>query len=156
LRFRVIAVGERVPAWIDAGIVEYRNRLPRSFPLEIHAVRASPRTEGKPMAVLRSAEAVRLEAAAPDGFIRVALDEHGKALDTRALAAAMERWRGQAPGVAFFIGGADGLAPELLARASMTLALSALTLPHALARLVLVEQIYRCVSLIEHHPYHRE
>jgi 23S rRNA (pseudouridine1915-N3)-methyltransferase len=86
----------------------------------------------------------------------VALDERGRSLDTRGFAGAIERWRAEAPGIAFWIGGPDGLAPALVARASMTLSLSALTLPHALARLVLVEQLYRCVSLIENHPYHRE
>ncbi len=156
MRFRVIAVGERVPAWIDAGISDYRSRLPRLYRLEVATVKASPRTQGKPVAVMMDAEAERLEAAVPDGFVRVALDEHGRSLDTRAFATAIERWRGEAPGIAFLIGGPDGLAPALAARASMTLALSALTLPHALARLVLVEQLYRCVSLIEHHPYHRE
>jgi len=152
----VIAVGQRVPDWIEAGIAEYRKRLPRTFRLEVTAVRASPRTQGKPVPVLMAAEAERLEAAVPEGFIRVALDEHGRSLDTRALAGTIEQWRVRAPGVAFWIGGADGLDPGLRSRASMTLALSALTLPHALARLVLVEQLYRCVSLIEHHPYHRE
>jgi len=156
MRLRVIAVGERVPAWIDAGIAEYRSRLPRAFQLDITTVRASPRTQGKPTPVLLEAEATRLQAAVPDGYVRVALDEHGRSLDTRALAAAIARWRSEAPGIAFWIGGADGLAPGLRTRASMTLSLSALTLPHALARLVLVEQIYRCVSLIENHPYHRE
>ncbi len=156
MRFRVIAVGERVPAWIGAGIADYRSRLPRLYRLEVTTVKASPRTQGKPVAVMMDAEAERLEAAVPPGFIRVALDEHGRSLDTRSFAAAIERWRAQAPGIAFLVGGPDGLAPALAARASMTLALSALTLPHALARLVLVEQLYRCVSLIEHHPYHRE
>jgi len=152
----VIAVGERVPAWIGTGIADYCSRLPRAFKLEINPVRASPRTQGKPVPVLMAAEAERLQAAVPEGFIRIALDEHGRSMDTRTLAAAIERWRAQAPGVAFWIGGPDGLDPALRASASMTLALSALTLPHALARLVLVEQLYRCVSLIEHHPYHRE
>lgn len=145
-----------MPAWIDEGIAEYRGRLPRLYRLEVTPVKASPRTQGKPVAAMMEAEAGRLEAAVPDGFVRVALDEHGRSLDTRAFAAAIERWRAQAPGIAFWIGGPDGLDPALAARASMTLALSALTLPHALARLVLVEQIYRCVSLLEHHPYHRE
>jgi 23S rRNA (pseudouridine1915-N3)-methyltransferase len=156
MRFRVIAVGERVPAWIDAGIADYLGRLPRQYRLEVATVKASPRTQGKPVAAMMEAEAARLEAATPEGFVRVALDEHGRSLDTRAFAAAIERWRTHAPGIAFWIGGPDGLDPALAARASMILALSALTLPHALARLVLVEQIYRCVSLIEHHPYHRE
>ncbi|MEI6319645.1 MAG: 23S rRNA (pseudouridine(1915)-N(3))-methyltransferase RlmH [Pseudomonadota bacterium] len=156
MRFRVIAVGERVPAWIDAGIADYLGRLPRQYRLEVATVKASPRTQGKPVVAMMEAEAARLEAATPEGFVRVALDEHGRSLDTRAFAAAIERWRTHAPSIAFWIGGPDGLDPALAARASMTLALSALTLPHALARLVLVEQIYRCVSLIEHHPYHRE
>lgn len=156
MRFQVIAVGERVPAWIAEGIADYRGRLPRAYRLDLTPVKASPRTQGKPVPAMMEAEAARLEAAVPDGFVRVALDEHGRALDTRAFATAIERWRVQAPGIAFWIGGPDGLDPALAARASMTLALSALTLPHALARLVLVEQIYRCVSLIEHHPYHRE
>jgi 23S rRNA (pseudouridine1915-N3)-methyltransferase len=156
MRLRVIAVGERVPPWIEAGIAEYRSRLPRAFKLEVAAVRASPRTQGKPVPVLVEAEAGRLAAATPEGFVRVALDERGRALDTRAFADKLMHWRSEAPGVAFWIGGADGLAPQLKAGAALQLALSAFTLPHALARLVLVEQIYRCVSLIENHPYHRE
>jgi 23S rRNA (pseudouridine1915-N3)-methyltransferase len=156
LRFLVVAVGERVPAWIDAGIAEYRSRLPRLYRLDVATVKAAPRTQGKPVPAMMQTEAARLEAAVPDGYVRVALDERGRSLDTRALATAVERWRAQAPGVAFWIGGPDGLDPALAARATMTLSLSALTLPHALARLVLVEQVYRCVSVIEHHPYHRE
>ena len=152
----MIAVGERVPPWIEAGIAEYRSRLPRAWPLELQTVRASARTQGKPVPVLLDAEAQRLEQAVPRDFVRVALDERGRTLDTREFAASIGRWREQAPGAAFWIGGADGLAPRLKSGATLLLSLSALTLPHALARLVLVEQLYRCVSLLENHPYHRE
>ena len=104
MRFRIIAVGERVPAWIEDGIAEYRSRLPRLYKLDVTTVKASPRSQGKPVPTMMEAEAGRLEAAVPDGFVRVALDEHGRSLDTRAFAAAIERWRAQAPGIAFWIG----------------------------------------------------
>ncbi len=156
MRFRVIAVGDRMPAWIDAGVEDYRSRLPRAFALEVVPVRAAPRGEGRPVAAMLAAEAQRLRAATPEGHLAVAMDERGKALGTRALAGQIERWRERASGVAFWIGGPDGLDPALREGADFQLSLSALTLPHAIARLVLVEQIYRCVSLIGHHPYHRD
>jgi 23S rRNA (pseudouridine1915-N3)-methyltransferase len=156
MRLRVIAVGDRMPDWIDAGVEDYRARLPRAFALEVVAVRPAPRGEGRPVSTMLAAEAQRLRAATPQGHVTVALDERGRALATRALAGQIERWRERAPGVAFWIGGPDGLDAQLRDSANFQLSLSALTLPHALARLVLVEQIYRCVSLIGNHPYHRD
>lgn len=145
-----------MPSWIDAGVEDYRARLPRAFALEVVAVRPAPRGEGRPVPVMLAAEAQRLRAVTPDGYVTVAMDERGRALATRPLATQIERWRDHAPGVAFWIGGPDGLDPALREAAAFRLSLSALTLPHALARLVLVEQLYRCVSLIGNHPYHRD
>jgi len=156
MRFRVIAVGERMPSWIDAGVEDYRARLPRAYPLDVVAVRAAPRSEARPVGAMLAAEAQRLRAATPADHVTVALDERGRTLSTRSLAGQIERWREHASGVAFWIGGPDGLAPDLRESATFQLSLSALTLPHALARLLLVEQLYRCVSLIGNHPYHRD
>ncbi len=107
------------------------------------------------MAQILAAEALRVTAACRDARI-VALDEHGDAWTTRVLAANLGRWRDEARDVAFVVGSADGLADSVKRAASAIVALSALTLPHGLVRVVVAEQLYRAVSLLAHHPYHRE
>ncbi|HLY52282.1 MAG TPA: 23S rRNA (pseudouridine(1915)-N(3))-methyltransferase RlmH, partial [Steroidobacteraceae bacterium] len=130
-------------------------RMPRVLPLELIEVRSEPRGEGKSVTQLLAAEAGRIERAVPDGCLRVALDERGRELTTAALARWLEEQRRNAASVAFLIGGADGLAAEVKDKASMRLRLSALTLPHGLARLLLAEQLYRASSILQGHPYHR-
>lgn len=151
----IAAVGDRPPAWAQAGYEEYAKRFPRESRLVLKAVKAEAR-DGRPPAALMAAEAQRLEAAIPKGARRVVLDERGSALGTRQLAERWTRWLGDGRDVAFLIGGPDGLAPALKAGADETLRLSDLTLPHALVRVILAEALYRAWSVVAGHPYHRE
>lgn len=150
------AVGARMPAWVDAGFAEYAKRMPREMPLELVEIRPEPRSSGKTVGAMKAAEAVRLRAALPPRCRRVALDERGRELTTRALADRMEQWQSSGEDVAFLIGGPDGLDPGLKEDAHEMLRLSALTLPHGLARVILAEALYRAASLLKGHPYHRD
>jgi 23S rRNA (pseudouridine1915-N3)-methyltransferase len=155
MRLRVVALGHRMPAWVAAGWADYARRMPRDYPLELVELKPEPRDRGRPVPQVLAAEAVRI-AAACKGAQVVALDERGQPWTTRALAEALARWRDAAHDAAFVIGSADGLAEPVKRGATAVVALSALTLPHALVRVILAEQLYRAVSLLSHHPYHRE
>jgi len=155
MKLRVVALGHRMPAWVDAGWNDYARRMPPAFPLTLVELKPEPRDRGRPVAQILAAEAARV-AAACAGTQVVALDEHGRAWTTRRLAETLSRWRDEARDVAFVIGSADGLADEVKRGAAAVLAISALTLPHGLVRIVLAEQLYRAVSLLAGHPYHRE
>ena len=155
LRIRVVALGHRMPAWIAAGWDEYRGRLPREIALDLVELKPEPRDRGRPVPELLAAEAVRIGVAC-QGATLFALDEHGAAWTTRDLARELTRWRDEAMSVAFVIGSADGLDPGLKRRAAARVALSALTLPHGLVRVLFAEQVYRAASLLAGHPYHRD
>jgi len=144
-----------MPAWVADGYADYAKRLPRDHPLDLVELKPEPRDRGKPVAQMLAAEAVRIRAAC-EGFRMIALDERGKAWSTRDLADRLARWRDDAQDAAFVIGSADGLDPALVREARDVVALSSLTLPHALVRVLLAEQLYRAVSLLAGHPYHRE
>ncbi len=144
-----------MPAWVDAAYADYAKRLPRDYALELVELKAEPRDRGKPVEQMLAAEAVRLRAACA-GCRIVALDERGAAWTTRQLADRLARWRDEAIEPAFAIGSADGLDPAFKREAHDRVALSALTLPHALVRVILAEQIYRAVALATGHPYHRD
>ncbi len=155
MRLRVLAVGTRMPAWVDQGFAEYAKRMPREMAVELSEIRPEPRSGGKPAAALMAAEAQRIDQALAGESRLIALDERGCDLNTVALAARLEDWRREGGDTAFIIGGADGLADSLKQRARETWRLSSLTLPHGLARVVLAEALYRAVSLLSNHPYHR-
>jgi 23S rRNA (pseudouridine1915-N3)-methyltransferase len=152
----VVAVGQRQPAWADEAWADFAKRFPPEMRLELKALKAEPRAGGKTAAQCMAAEAQRFEAALPRGVRRVILDERGTRHDTAALAARVQAWRGEGRDVAFLIGGPDGLDPALKATADETLRLSDLTLPHAFARVLLAEALYRAWTLASGHPYHRE
>jgi 23S rRNA (pseudouridine1915-N3)-methyltransferase len=130
-------------------------RLPREWGFELVLLKSAARVEGRPVADALRTEARAIDAAVPAGWLRVALDERGRGLSTAELAGALRGWRQDGRDVAFVVGGPDGLDPSVKADAGMLLSLSAMTLPHGLARLVLVEQLYRAASLLSGHPYHR-
>lgn len=152
----VAAVGHRMPAWVDEGFAEYAKRMPREAPIELLAVKAEPRTSGKPVAALMAAEAERLRAALPGQCRRIVLDEHGEDLTTEKLARRLASWAQDGNDVAFVIGGPDGLDPAFKKSAHETMRLSSLTLPHGMVRVILAEALYRASSLLRGHPYHRE
>ncbi|MEP6997676.1 MAG: 23S rRNA (pseudouridine(1915)-N(3))-methyltransferase RlmH [Betaproteobacteria bacterium] len=155
MKLRLVALGARLPAWITAGYAEYARRLPREFALELVELKPESRTRGRTTPQILAAEAVRI-GAATGGYHVVALDERGQSWTSAELAAKLAAWRERALAVAFVVGSADGLDPGLKRNADAILALSALTLPHGLARVVLVEQLYRAASMLSGHPYHRQ
>lgn len=144
-----------MPSWVKAAFDDYAQRLPREFALDLLELKPESRERAKTVAKTLAAEAARI-AAATKGYVVVALDERGEAWTTSQLAEKLRRWRDDASPVAFVIGSADGLAGAIKRDAHVLMALSALTLPHGLARIVLAEQIYRAASLLRGHPYHRE
>jgi len=159
MKLVIVAVGQRQPAWAEAAYGEFAKRFPPDLRLELKALKTEPRTSGKPAAAMMAAEAERIEAAVAGigkGVRRVILDERGDRLSTTALAARLTAWKSDGRDVALLIGGPDGLAPPLKATADETMRLSDLTLPHAFARVLLAEALYRAWSVTAGHPYHRE
>lgn len=160
MKLHVVAVGHRMPAWIAAGFDDYAKRMPREVRLVLREIKPENRGSGAAGAQsierMLAAEHKRILAALPTGCHRVVLDEHGKSFSTRQLADNIARWQRDARDVAFIIGSADGTAAALKKEADMLWSLSSLTLPHGLVRVVLAEQLYRAVSILHSHPYHRE
>lgn len=151
---RIVAVGQRVPDWAQTAWDDYAKRFPPEIRVELKAVKTEPRGS-KTLETLYAAERARIEAAVPKGARVVALDERGEALGTQALARRLTLWQEQGD-VALLIGGPDGLDPALREAAHERIRLSDLTLPHAFARVLLIEQLYRAWSINAKHPYHRE
>ena len=149
-------MGQRAPDWAEAAYADFAKRFPPELRLALKAVKAEPRSSGKTPAQMMAAEGQRLDAACPKGARRVVLDEHGTRLSTLQLAERLRFWLGDGRDVVLLVGGPDGLDPALKASADETWRLSDLTLPHALARVVLAEALYRAWSLNAGHPYHRE
>ncbi len=157
MQLLIVAVGQRVPAWAQTAYDDYAKRFPPELRVQLKAVKAEPRTaSGKNVQALMAAERERIEAALPRQAWRVALDERGTRLSTVALAERLKTWQLQAQDVALLIGGPDGLDPALRQSANEQVRLSDLTLPHAMVRVLLIEQLYRAWSINAQHPYHRE
>ncbi|MGA7540737.1 MAG: 23S rRNA (pseudouridine(1915)-N(3))-methyltransferase RlmH [Steroidobacteraceae bacterium] len=163
MRARLIAVGTRPPAWVREAYLDYTRRLGARLKLTLLEIAPGPRTAGQsPRSVGESArkavagEARKLMTALRADEWVVALDEHGTQMSTRELAEWLSGRMREGRDLAFLIGGPDGFAPEVLARSDFSLSLSRLTLPHALVRVVLAEQLYRAMSILTHHPYHRD
>jgi 23S rRNA (pseudouridine1915-N3)-methyltransferase len=155
MKLRIVALGHRLPAWVNSAVEDYARRLPREFALELVEIKSEARDRGKTVTQILAAEA-RDIAAATKSFRIVALDERGEAWTTARFAERLRHWREEGRDTAFVIGSADGIAEAVKRDADVTMALSALTLPHGLARILLVEQLYRAISLLQGHPYHRE
>lgn len=155
MRIRLIAVGQRMPAWISDGYNDYSRRLKPRLPVELVEIAAGRRGSGDvARAMAEEGKAILAALRAQDHV--VALDEHGKQRNSLELSRWLAQRMQSGSDLAFLVGGADGFAPEVLARAQERWSLSALTLPHALVRVVFAEQIYRAVTLLDGHPYHRE
>lgn len=156
MKLVIIAVGTRMPSWVVEGYRAYAKRMPPGMALDLIEIKAEARTTGKTVAQMLAAEAGRIRAALPKGGRVIALDERGKDMSTTGLAVLLEAWMQERGPVVFLIGGADGLDTALKKTAAMPLRLSGMTLPHGLARVLLAEQLYRALSIIGGHPYHRE
>jgi 23S rRNA (pseudouridine1915-N3)-methyltransferase len=159
VKLHILAVGHRMPAWLQAGFEDYARRMPRDLPLQLREIRPQPRGAGALSAAqteaMLKAEGERLRAALPAGCRMVALDERGQTLDSARLARQLAQWMQDGRDVCFVIGGADGLDAGIKRSAHLMLSLSAMTLPHQLVRVILAEQLYRAASVLRNHPYHR-
>ena len=155
MRLVIVAVGQRVPDWAQTAWDDYAKRFPHELKVELRAVKTEPRAS-KSVETLYAAERARIEAVLPKGCRIVALDERGTALTTAALAQTLTHWQLESDDVALVIGGPDGLDPAFKQAAHERIRLSDLTLPHAMVRVLLIEQLYRAWSINAHHPYHRE
>jgi 23S rRNA (pseudouridine1915-N3)-methyltransferase len=155
VRLVIVAVGQRVPDWAQTAWDDYVKRFPHELKVELKAVKTETRGS-KTVEQLYAAERRRIEEAIPKGARIVVLDERGTSLRTTALAERLTEWQLSGGDVALVIGGPDGLAPEFRQTAHERIRLSDLTLPHAMVRVLLIEQLYRAWSINANHPYHRE
>lgn len=155
MRLLIVAVGQRIPDWAQTAWDDYAKRFPFELKVELKAVKTEPRAS-KTLESLYAAERVRIEAVIPKGSRIVALDERGTTLTTMALASKLQNWQLEGDDVAMVIGGPDGLDPAFKSAAHERIRLSDLTLPHAMVRVLLIEQLYRAWSINANHPYHRE
>ncbi len=155
MRLLIVAVGMRVPDWAQTAWDDYAKRFPHEIKVELKTVKTEPRGS-KTLDTLYAAERSRIEAAIPKGTRVVVLDERGTNLTTMALAGRLQDWQLGGTDVALVIGGPDGIDPAYKQAAHERIRLSDMTLPHAFARVLLIEQLYRAWSINANHPYHRE
>lgn len=155
MKARLIAVGEHPPSWVAEGFAEYRKRLSHWLPLELVEVAPGLRGKGRDAQRATTDEGQRVLAALPRQGHAVALDGGGAPWSSERLAQRLEAWRGAGKDLAFLIGGPEGHAADVIARADETWSLGAMTLPHMLVRLIVAEQLYRAAALLANHPYHR-
>ena len=155
MKIHLLAVGTRMPEWVEKGYAEYAGRLPRECALNLVEIPAGQRGQNPDIARIVRAEGERLLAAAPSGSRRIALDERGQEWSTMELAERLSGWLREGRDVSLLVGGPDGLDATCRDRAERLWSLSRLTLPHPLVRVVVAEQLYRAWSLLHNHPYHR-
>ena len=155
MKARLVAVGERAPAWVAEGFAEYRKRLSHWLPLDLVEVEPGLRGKGRDAARAMADEGARVIAAVPKGALMVALDGRGRAWSSEELAQRLQHWRNGGRDLALLVGGPEGHAPDVLDAADERWSLGPLTLPHMLVRLVVAEQLYRAAALLANHPYHR-
>ena len=153
MRTLLIAVGDRLPAWVQEGYAEYAKRLSRELPLQLVEISTKSRSRDVARAIADKGTAIL--ASIPKSAHVVALDGRGQPWSSEDVAVQLTRWRMLGQDLAFVIGGPDGLAPTVFARAQQRWSLGPATLPHPLVRIVVAEQLYRAVSQLGNHPYHR-
>jgi len=155
VKITLIAVGRKMPAWVEQGFLEYARRMPRECMLDLVEIEADKRgRSGSPKRWIEQ-EGKRIITAVPKGDMVVALDVEGSSWSTEKLSSSMGSWMQGGAGVSLLVGGPDGLSQECLQRAQQKWSLSKLTLPHPLVRVVVAEQLYRAWTILSNHPYHR-
>jgi 23S rRNA (pseudouridine1915-N3)-methyltransferase len=155
MQISLIAVGTRMPDWVTQGYEEYARRMPTECSVKLVEIPAGKRSKGADLARITQKEGELTLAAAPKGARVVAMDVKGRAWSTEDLARELDAWRHDGRDVALLVGGPEGLAPECLKSAEQRWSLSNMTLPHPLVRIVIAEQLYRALSILNNHPYHR-
>lgn len=156
MNITVLAVGTKMPRWVDEAVNEYAKRFGRDIRYTLKEIKPEKRGGGTTAAQGMAAEEKRLLEALPAGAFLVILDERGQAPTSVQLAEHLNRWQQNGEHVCFIIGGADGMTEQLKQQANLMLRLSSLTLPHGMVRVLLTEQLYRAASILQNHPYHRE
>jgi 23S rRNA (pseudouridine1915-N3)-methyltransferase len=151
----LIAVGTRMPGWVEEGYAEYAKRMPPESKIKLVEISAGKRSKNSDIKRLTQQEGEKMLATIPKGAKVVVLDVLGKACSTEELAQELKGWQGSGQDIAILIGGPEGLAPECLKAAQQKISLSKLTLPHPLVRVVLAEQLYRASTILKGHPYHK-
>lgn len=152
----LIAVGTRLALWVENGFKDYQKRFPPECKLNLISIPLSKRTKNSRASQSIEDEEKKILAAIPKRSRIIALDSRGQMWNTRQLAQTLQQWQLERHDISLLIGGPDGLSPTCLSRAEQIWSLSALTLPHALVRILVAEQLYRAISLLQGHPYHRE
>lgn len=155
MKVRLLTVSNKQPRWVVDGCAEYEKRLPRAWQFQLVEIKPEARTSGATAQKVQGGEAARIRQALPKNAILVALDERGASWSTEQFAERIEQWQHSGRDLAFVIGGADGLDPELRREADQCLSLSRMVMPHGLVRVVFVEQLYRAATVIDGHPYHK-
>ena len=155
MHIRLLAVGDRQPSWVDEAFTRYAERFPREWKFRLDTIATVRRSKNDKSQQARQAESEQILARLAPQEQVVLLDERGKQLGSRTLAEQLSEWQGNGRDLCFVIGGPDGVGDACRQRADFTWALSRLTLPHGLARIILVESLYRAWSLQSGHPYHR-
>ena len=156
MKLQLIAVGTKMPDWIQTGFMDYLNRFPKDMPLELIEIPAGKRGKNADIKRILEKEGEQMLAAVGKGNRIVTLDIPGARWDTPKLAAQLDRWKLDGRNVSLLIGGPEGLAPACKAAAEQSWSLSPLTMPHPLVRVVVAESLYRAWSITTNHPYHRE
>jgi 23S rRNA (pseudouridine1915-N3)-methyltransferase len=152
----MIAVGKKMPDWVKTGVEEYTKRFFNQFTYELIEINLEQRTKNNSISHIVEKEGEHMLSVVESHETVIALDEHGASWTTMKLSEHLQKWHDENLTVTFLIGGPDGLSKACKQRANILLALSDLTLPHPLVRVILVEQLYRAMTILHHHPYHRE
>lgn len=156
MKITLINIANKMPDWVSDGCNEYLKRINHGkYSCQIIEIKADKNNKKTALENMEF-EATKIAAAIPKNSFVVALDERGKMFDSIKLAKFLEKTAIEYPHICFIIGGADGIHPDLRAKADMNISLSQLVFPHALVRVIILEQIYRSISILENHPYHRE
>lgn len=156
MKIQIHAIGKRMPLWVRQGFEDYQNRLPRHISLTLREINMPDRSGNADVLRLKEEEGERLLARVSADDVVIALDEGGKQWGSRQLAVKLDDWLVDKRDISLLIGGPDGLSRMCMERANITWALSKLTLPHMMVRVVLAEQLYRAYAITQNHPYHRD
>lgn len=155
MKIQIIAIGKKMPDWVSIACEEYLKRLPKDINISFKELALAQRGKNTPASLSIEKEGQAILATIPDQHFVIALDSRGKQWNTEQLSEQLADWRLQGRDISLLIGGPDGLSKDCLQRADITWSLSALTLPHPLVRVLLVEQLYRAWSILNNHPYHK-
>lgn len=156
MQIDLIAVGKRMPDWIESGVKEYTKRLPKLINFNLIEITPAVRNKSNSAENYKQKEEEKILAAISPDSVIIALDEHGRLISSQSLAGQLQNWIDEQQHISLIIGGADGLSKTILKSAHHTWSLSKMTLPHGLVRVMMVEQLYRAWSITQNHPYHRE